>query len=54
MVNLHTLDVTDEDSVVNLVYNADLCMQYGENNETKESSYQNSEQYISNNNGASY
>ena len=40
------MDVSDEESVVELIYKVDVCLQYGENLEAKEEYYKQSEQYM--------
>lgn len=40
------LDVSDEDSVVELIYKVDVCLQYGENLEAREDAYRQAEDYM--------
>lgn len=46
MLSFQPLDLSQEDTVVALIRNADLCLQYGENLEPREEDYEDSERAL--------
>lgn len=43
LVSFLPLDLTDEDTIMDIIYNADSCLQYTENLEPREEDYEASE-----------
>lgn len=49
LVGFQPLDLTQEDTILNLIANADNCIQYGEHLEPKEEDYEASERFMNGN-----